>query len=275
MAVVEEVVAGQDPKPVEAKPGGVEPKVEKVAVVAGQEPKPGQKSGEDDPRFKGILADLAKERQARQRLETDLATHRSQLSVEQKRVRALSGLENVSPEEQEADEIRARIVKLFPVLGKLTDEQLSKLLASQDALGSVQETTQHYWTTHGRTMLATLHEQVAEEVGGDLNDRQKKALSRAYVSAAEEDPEFLARHERGDQTLLAEFAKQWVEDWLEPARRKVTQLEVNRQRRVPGDGAKRTVTQQPPKTINFKDPKAVEDAMVESFRSHGGAFENK
>jgi hypothetical protein len=137
----------------------------------------------------------------------------------------------------------------------------------------VQEATQHHWQAHGRQMLGSLTEAVAEEIGGELTDRQKKALTRAYVAEAEANPEFLQRHEQGDPKLTQEFAKQWVEDWFEPARKQVITQEVARRRPVP-NGRDRNVQTTPPKKIDFKDPKAVEDAMVESFRSHGGRFEN-
>jgi hypothetical protein len=122
-------------------------------------------------------------------------------------------------------------------------------------------------------MVDSLVKEVSDAVGGDLNERQIRSLSRAYVAEAESNPEFLQRHQRGDRTLIAEFAKQWMDDWFEPARRRATADAVNGNRRVPS-GRDRTVQTTPPKAVNFKDAKSVEDAMVESFRSHGGRFEN-
>jgi hypothetical protein len=96
-------------------------------------------------------------------------------------------------------------------------------------------------------------------------------LKYAYAKAAAADPEFLRRHEEGDPTLVKEFAKQWIEDWFEPARRKVTANEVGRTRAVPG-GRDRSVALNGGKKIDYTNPKAIEDAMVESFKSHGGTF---
>ena len=122
-------------------------------------------------------------------------------------------------------------------------------------------------------MLDSVIDGVLQKVGGDdLTARQKKAIVRYYVGEAESDETFLTRHEQGDPTLVDEVVKAILEDWYEPARRSVTATEVQRtNRRVPR-GADRSVGTTGKKKLDFKDQKAVEDAMVESFRSHGGQF---
>jgi hypothetical protein len=269
--VVEQPV--QTPQPGGEKPAGStqQPAVTAQPVVK-QEPAPAQKSGVDDKQ-RGLLADLQKERQTRQRLEQQLATHQAELDARQRRIQALAGVNPQSEEEAELEAVRERVKKLFPVLGRLTDEKLEKLLSLDERSGGLEEAAQHHWSRHATTMLDSLQKAVAEEIGSDLTDRQKKALGRAYVAEAESDPEFLKRHEAGDTKLIEEFAKGWIEDWFEPARKQVVTTEVNRQRRVPS-GRDRNVSTTPPKKVDFKDPKAVEDAMVESFKSHGGRFEN-
>lgn len=237
-----------------------------------QRPGADQNPGNDD-RSRGLIADLQKERQARQRLEQQFHELQGHLDAERRRIQALAGVTPQSPEEQELEAVRARVVQLFPVLAKLDEEQLDQLLSLNERAGGFEEVAQNHWERHGRTMLSSLQSKVAEELGTDLSDRQQKALARAYVAEAETNPEFLKRHEAGDQTLIEEFAKQWVEDWFEPARKTVVTSEVNRMRRVPS-GRDRSVQTTPPKKIDFKDAKAVEDAMVESFRSHGGRFDN-
>lgn len=236
-----------------------------------QRPGAGQNPG--DAQQRGLIADLQKERQARQKLERDIQGLQGHLDAERRRVQALAGVTPQTDEDRELDAIRERIVKLFPVLGKLTPEQVDEFMQLRGSAASIEEATQHHWTAHGRQMLGSLYDNVAKEVGSDLTDRQKKALGQAYVAAAEADPEFLARHETGDPKLIEEFAKQWVEDWFEPARKAVVQTETSRFRRVPS-GRDRNVQTTPPKPIDFKNPKAVEDAMVESFKRHGGGFDN-
>lgn len=235
-------------------------------------PVPGQKNSVDDAQQRGLIADLQKERQARQKLEQQFTALNANLEAERRRVQALAGVTPKTEEDVQLDEIRARIVKMFPVLGRLDEDQIDELLSLKDHAGSIEEATQHHWTTHGRSMLSGLNEAVAKEIGSDLSDRQKKALGQAYVAAAEADPAFLQRHEQGDPKLIEEFAKAWIEDWFEPARKQVVTTEAQRFRRVP-NGRDRNVQTTPPKAVDFKNPKAVEDAMVESFRRHGGSFD--
>lgn len=230
------------------------------------------KRGVDDAN-RGLVADLQKERQARQQLQQQVQQFQQQLEAEKRRVMALAGVNPQTAEETELEEVRAKLVKIFPVLGKLTDKQVDNLLQLGERAGGIEEATQHHWQNHGRQMLSQVQDAVAEAVGSDLTERQVKALNRAYVAEAESNPEFLARHEAGDKTLIEEFAKQWIEDWFEPARRRVVTDEVTRRRPVPR-GGDRTVQTTPAKKIDFKDEKAVSDAMVESFKSHGGRFES-
>ena len=236
-----------------------------------QAPAPANGGQPDDARQRGILADLQKERRARQELENRVRQHEADLAAERRRVQALAGVTPSSPEDAELQEVRQQFARVFPGLAKLTDQQIETLLQNANQAQTLQQTVQHHWESHGRSMLDSLTKEVSDAFGGELSERQIKSLSRAYIAEAESDPEFLARHERGDKALLKEFAKQWTDDWFEPARRHVTAATVNQQRRVPS-GRDRTVQTTPAKAIDFKNPKAVEDAMVESFKSHGGRF---
>ena len=243
------------------------------------QPKPEPKSPQvtapdrkaEDDRQRGILADLQKERKTRQELERQLTTHQAELASERRRIQALVGVNPRTPEDEQLDEVRAQFAKLFPGLARLTDEQIDKLLKVSESASTLEDTTQHYWKSHSVTMLTALNEAVADELGGDLTPRQQKAIVSAYVQEARENPEFLQRHDAGDRTLLTEFAKQWVEDWLKPAQRQITAQEVGRARRVPS-GKDRSIAAGSPKKIDFKNPKALEDAFAEAYKSHGGAF---
>jgi hypothetical protein len=254
-------------------PAGAQPGQAAQSTTPGQTPASTQANRGDDSQQRGLIADLQKERQARQRLEQQFAQLQGNLDAERRRVQALAGVNPKSAEEVELDTIRERIVKMFPALGRLTEEQLDEFAALKNNAASVEEATQHHWTVHSRGMLGNLYESVAKEVGSDLTERQKNAIGRAYLAAAESNPEFLARHESGDPKLIEEFAKAWIDDWFEPARKAVVQTEARRFRPVPG-GRDRTVQTTPAKAIDFKNAKAVEDAMVESYRKHGGGFDN-
>lgn len=257
----------QDSTTTEPNPEITDPK--KSDAVVPRVAAPDKKA--DDDRQRGILADLQKERRARQELERQLTTHQADLATERRRIQALVGANPKSAEDEEADEIRTRFLGLFPQYAKLTDETIDKLLKMSESASTLEDTTQHYWKNHSITMLTALNEAVAEEIGGDLTPRQQKAIVAAYVQEAKENPEFLQRHDAGDRTLVSEFAKQWAGDWFTPAQRALTAQEVGRARRVP-DGKGRHVAAGAPKKVDFTNPKALEDAFAESYKSHGGAF---
>lgn len=265
-AVVEQPAGTEKPAGTE-QPAGV-----KSADGSPQRPAAGEKQQVEDPRIKGMLADLQKERTARQAAETQRKTFEEDLAKERKRVRAALGIETPSQDEQDAEQVKAAFAKLFPHLANLTQEQIEKLQAVASQGDELRNLTSKQWENHGKAMLGKVADGIADELGGgELTARQRQTINRAYIAAAAADPEFLQRHEAGDDTLVAEFVKQFIEDWGGPIRRAVTTTEVTRQRPLP-NGRGRNVQAQAPKKIDFSNPKAVEDAMVESFKNHGGTF---
>jgi hypothetical protein len=219
----------------------------------------------------GLLNDLKKERQQRQQYEQSVAQAQAELAQERRRVQALAGVNPRSAADTEVDAVRQRFGELFPGLAKLSDEKIERLLQVAERADGLDEATNHHWQTHGRQMLDQVTTEASKILGGTLTARQSARLKQAYVQEAEQNPEFLARHEQGDPTLVAEFIKNWNEDWFEPARRKVTQSEVARQQRVPS-GRDRSIASTGGKKLDYNDPKAVEQALVDSFRKHGGEF---
>lgn len=237
-----------------------------------QKPGTGSNTGVDDKKYQGLTADLQKERKARQ--DAIIANERTQAELAQvrKQMQALAGITPKDDAEQEFDAIRAQFAKVFPGLAKLTDAQIEKLMGVADKADSLSEATTHHWQRHGSTMLDALEKAVVDEIGGDLTERQKKALTQAYVNEAQTNDDFLKKHEAGDLDQLTAFAKEWVGDWMTAASRKVTKNAVGQFRPVPRGGDRSTTGTGGGKKIDFKDEKAVEDAMVESFRSRGGQF---
>lgn len=234
-----------------------------TGVSGSGNPNPADKSVADAARERaGFLADLKKERQARQDMERRFTEHEARLAERDRQIAALTGTKTPSKEEAEADAVRERFAALFPGLAKLTDTQIEKLLAVADRGDQLDETTKNYWTNHGRTMLDNAHAGIAKELG-DLTPRQKDRINAAYYQLAENDPEFLKRHEAGDPKLIQEFVKDYLDDFVEPVRRKVTATEVARQRQVPF-GKDRTLPSSGGKTIDVNDNKAVMDMLVES-----------
>lgn len=243
----------------------------KPVVASGTPP---DKSGDYEKRITGLTSDLQKERKARQQYDADLKAAKAELETERKRVRAALGIDTPSTADTEEAAIRERFAKLYPQLADLTAEDIAAIRDQRKTAQSLQETTNHYWAQHGRQMVTGVVEAISKELGGDLSDRQKQRIAQAYAHEAQSNEEFLARHEKGDKTLITEFAKQWVEDWVEPARRKATQQETQRFRPVPS-GKDRNIVTHGDKKIDVNDPKAVEDFLVKGYRERNGEFSGR
>jgi FtsZ-binding cell division protein ZapB len=259
-----------DPAPVAA-----DPQQTPVPAPVAQAPVPANNGWEAEK--KAFIADLQKERKARQALETQSNTYKTQYETEQRRVRALSGVDPLDPAAAEAAEVRNRFKQVVSreqllEMAGLTEDDIASIKANRESSTALQQTTEHYWQSHGRTMLGSLEKEVAQEFGGEkLTPSQSKVLRAAYVQAAQDDPEFLQRHEQGDTTLITEFAKTFAEDWIKPAQRRAQAVEIGRRQPLPS-GKDRTVTAPGGKKIDVNDPKAVEDLLVAGFRERGGNF---
>lgn len=262
------VIDGGAPPP----EGAAKPNGDNGAAADKVTSQPGDSTGKNEDyekRLKGLTADLQKERKARQDYEQRVAAADARYEAERKRVQALAGLETKSEAQAEEEAIRARLEALgYP---RLTAEDLEALKEIRATKQNVDQTTQHYWGEHARRMVGGVHEAVEKELGGSLNERQRMRVTAEYVRMVENDPELVERHERGDKTLIAEFAKQLTEDLFEPARRKVTSTESNRYRPVPS-GKDRGIVTHGEKKIDVNDSKAVEDLLVKGFRERNGEF---
>lgn len=253
-----------------AKPGDG---AAKPADNAGK-PGTGGSAPVEDPRIKGLLADLKKEREARQRFEREHSTTAAELERERRRIQALVGVEPKSKEQEAEAQIRERMEALYPWMKDLTAEDIKAIRESRGQMDEIRNASVNTWKAHATKMLGQAKSGIQKELGGGkLSDRQIRRIESAYFEEAKTNPEFLARHEAGDPDLIAEFVKDWVDDFMEPARRSVLQREtqVNRRPRVPG-GKDRSIVGAGEKPIDVKDDKAVEDVLVNAFRKRGGEF---
>lgn len=251
-----------------AKPEG-QPQAPNAQATSGT-PDPASNTGKSRP-DQGVLRDLQSERTKRQQFERQFTESQAQIADLNRRIQALAGVTPKSAEEQDVEVIRAQFAKLYPHLAGLSPEAIEQMNEAAKAQQSLQQTANHIWMMHGQQMVNSVSEIVSGKLGGELSERQARALTLAYIKRAETDPEFLARHEQGDPKLVQEFAQEWLEDWFEPARRSVTTQAVNRSRPVPSGRGSATVTTGKPK-IDYKNEKAVEDAAVAAFLEHGGSF---
>ncbi len=220
---------------------------------------------------KAFIADLQKERRARQQYEQQATTHKTELELERQRIRALTGATPQSAEQNDIDAVKQRFGQIYPELAGLTAEDIKGIRGLLSQSTHLQEATNHVWRNHGQKMLASVKAGLEKHLGGSLSERQTQKFERAYAAQAENDPAFLKRHEDGDQTLIDDFVKEWNEDFFEPAKRNALAQDVDRFRAVP-NGKDRSLAAVGGKKIDVNDPKAVEDMLVEAYRARGGQF---
>ena len=213
---------------------------------------------EDDPRAKGMLADLQKERKARQDFERRVTEADARTAEKARQIAALTNSRQLTTDEAQANEIRESFNRYFPHLGGLTAEDVDALKELRGQSSELQAAVKHHWTEHSKGMLAKVYEKL-----GATTPKQQRKITALYVAEAEAYPEFLQRHDAGDTTLIDEFVKSYEEDIAEPIRRKAIASEVSRHRAVPSGGS-RTLPDTGGKPIDLKDDKAVMDYIMES-----------
>ena len=278
------VVAGNDPANVAVDPKTAQP----GATPAGTGAEPAKKYAYDEDRSAWVDPSKLKHRftevetraAAAARKETE-AKFQAELEARDKRIRALAGVENVDPQTAEDQKVLAELKRMGVVT--LTKEEYEDFKKLRENAGASEAAALSVHERHAESMIVQVEQLVADEIGKDLTPRQTRALRRAYRDAAEEafaarqeDPshdasnDFLARHDRGDKALAKEVADQFLQDWVEPVRRKVTNEAVTRNRPVPRSGGK-PITQQP-KPLDLSKPGAFEDALAAARRDEGRGY---
>ena len=134
-------IVGQEPV---VSPVGDNPQQTPNPAPVAQAPVPANNGWEAEK--KAFIADLQKERRARQEFERQSNTYKTQYETEQKRVRALSGVDPLNPAEVEAAEVRARFKQVVPreqlleMLG-LDEDDIQKAIEDDDfeSIGEVSE----------------------------------------------------------------------------------------------------------------------------------------
>ncbi len=252
--------ADNDSKP---QPGGEDGK---KVVADNARPAP-----QDDRHLRGVMAELKKEREARQKFERDYTTTQSELARERKRIAALAGIDGPSNEDKDAELVKRRIAQLYPALEGLDPADVEGLKEIRAELAELRAHRDAQGVQYGKRTLDAVAGAFQKALGGKLSERQDRRIREAYITAAANDESFLARHDAGDPTLVDEFVRGYVEDFVEPARRRVLAEETSRMRRVPR-GGDRTIPGSGQKPIDVNDPKAVEDLLVKGFRERGGQF---
>lgn len=200
----------------------------------------------------------------------------AQLADANRRIQALAGVQQVSPQELEVSEIRQALSQVIPGIDKLSPEMIERLVSIAQNGEQLEDTNRTIWRNHGTKMIRSAQDRIAEKLNVDgLTDRQKKRIGREYVTFIEENAAngSMDRHEAGDEALIDDFVKAFLEDWQESIRKSVVTSETSRSLRpVPsGRGRSVVVGQRKPKA-NLSNDKEFADAAVQSFLDNGGQF---
>lgn len=260
--------------------------------VADDTTKPAEKPSEKSYSFKEDRSDwvprqrLNDESGKRTRAETEIASLRQELELRDKRLRLAMGLDVPSKDEQEATEIREALYRVNPklrLLDKLNEQDIERLLSAAE---SAESTTSAQWARHREEMLGSLEAEVADQLNLEkLSEVQVNRLRRDFKAYARDearkravaeqtqdptynyDNDFVARYERGDKTLLTEFAKGFLDDWVTPVRRQANVSTLQRQGRpVPrGERTRQNLTQGPP-NIDYNNEDAFQKALLDARR---------
>lgn len=175
-----------------------------------------------------------------------------------RKIAALAGVSPADPGSEKAKQIDAAFRAQYPHLVPLLDlkpEQIEALVKTPDQVKSAGDAEKRAWMRHGKSQMTSLYSQVAEAFGADaLNDDQKQDLQAGFgtwfrakcnaeVKASEDGVSTtLQRWEDGDPEVLKEFVKRYTSNWVEPARRRVTQQSLTRTRPTPNSQGRTQVT---------------------------------
>jgi len=216
---------------------------------------------------------LTEETGKRQGLERDLATA-------QQRIRALSGLETLSPEQSEAKKVRDAFFEMFPefkALASLSPERLANLDRALENGSAAGDVVRNHWDNHAARVFDAVASQIETALGidGQMSDRQYAGMVNSFRGWARDriqvDPKFQQRYEAADPALLSEFVKEFTEDWITPSRRLAVASVVNRPR-VPSGGRTPAITAPAPNLENVKTPEEAEDVGIAYMRGRGVNF---
>jgi hypothetical protein len=202
----------------------------------------------------------------------EAATLREQIKERDAKIAALAGLTPADPGSDKAKAIdqafRAQYPHLVPLLD-MKKEDIERLTKTPEQVERASNAEKRESQRHGKSQLSALYSQVAESIGADkLSDDQQSDLKFSFgawfrskcaaeieASSDGQTSATLQRYEDGDPELLKEFVKRYTANWIEPARRRVTQQTLTRTRPVPNSGGRTQVStvQRPEKFKNLDE----------------------
>jgi hypothetical protein len=214
---------------------------------------------------------LVEETTTRTKLQKDL-------DLANQRLRLAMGIDPANQPNPEADGVkkafldlwggpRGLIKELFGV--DLDPAALARALQNGSAAGDV---VQQHWDNHRTAVLADVTAGVVDALNVEkLSARQAarvEAAFQAYVreGVAADNAGFTQRYEARDPQMVADFVKEFTEDFVEPVRR--TSSQQFTPPRVPRPGGSRPVVTKPVEN-NAKSVEEAEDVGVKYMRERG------
>ena len=215
----------------------------------------------------------------------------AKIEQQQEGVKKAFGVNTPSKKEQEVAELKEAIYEVLPHLRgleNLTAEQLEQVLSAAE---SANDTTRTHWERQAETMISSVEDEIVGELGVEkLTPRQQRQIRTAYREEAQAayleredavrkgerqstkttrtDNDFLARHERGDKRLIAEFTRALLDDWFVPAKRSVSSALERRNRPVPSGGRSRIPVTTKMPDMDLSTDEGFKKALAEARAQH-------
>lgn len=186
----------------------------------------------------------------------------AQIAERDKKIAALAGVSAPDANASKKAEVEKAFFEMFP---HLTREKMEELGAQAGAATAAEA---RQWSQHGKAQMASIYTAVAEQLGAeslsadqkaDLQDGFAKWLkatcSKELQESGGESSATLAAYEDGDPKVVGAFVKRYSDNWVEPARRKVTAQTLGRTRPVPDSTGRSQVTsvKRPEKFANIDE----------------------
>ncbi len=187
------------------------------------------------------------------RTSAEIAKLRSDLEASNRRIAALAGITPPNADDAEAEKIANAFYSLpqFAHLKHLTPEFLTKVGQLVEQGASLSDARDHVYNQQADRFLGAMDRAFAEEIGAETlspgQQRKLRAAFGAWIPDKQTQPDehaaFDKRYNAGDETLIAEFLKEYAAEILEPARRQAT-IPIAQRRPVPRGGGGGPVTSQ-------------------------------
>lgn len=201
---------------------------------------------------------------------------------QQTRLKTAFGIDTPDPEQAEAEQLRKVLYKIAPHLAELEGLTKDEIAELRESARSARDGQDAQWKRHAASMMGRGEKEIASSLGlKALSERQKSQFHNAYYQEAtacyrdrvraqktgdesyDFDGDFIARHERGDETLVQEFAKAFVDEWAGPVRRSVQASAERRNRPVPrGERSRTQVTTNTMPNLDLSKEEDFKKAMA-------------